>query len=441
MIQLCETIARLQPLPSPRGIALELSRLSSHDDVSVADIVHLVQADPALAARLIRAANSARVSSGPPIASVHAAVLRLGLQATRQIALGFSLVNDYRTGACNGFDYAGFWKRSLLRAVAAQAVVTRLGGFDPAEALVCGLLAGIGRLAFACARPEAYSEVLAHAGASTARLRAEEAKRFGVDHTELGVALMEEWRLPERSNRAVSEFNEGRSCALALAEAVSQGIYPDAPLAWSHVALETGARLGVDAAGLDAIAAFTNAAAAEWAPLLAMPVPATAPVNYSSYAQSSSAAGAEAGGACTIVIADDSEDDRFIAQVVLERAGYRVLTTANGDDALNAVFEHLPDIVLVDWDMPRMDGLAVCRALRDTDCRRLMHLILYTGRSGIHDLVAGIEAGADDFVVKAISWQVLLARVKAGARSLQKRRALVGDYQKARRLALNLAAQ
>jgi HD-like signal output (HDOD) protein/FixJ family two-component response regulator len=451
MNPLAAVIARLQPLPSPRGVALELMRLARRDDASIADVTRVMKADPALAGRLIRSANQSSAASALPTGSLHEAVLRLGFSGTRQIALGLSLVNDYRSGRCAAFDYAAFWTGSLLRGLCAQTFAARTGALDPHEAFACGLLADIGRLALATAQPQAYAELLDAEASGGEPLRRAERIRFGADHAELTVALLERWAFPASLAGTVREFHTltsrstaavaGRNRApwlLALAAAVARASTTNAPPAWKQVALDAAARLELDAGELSALAAGAGREAAEWAPLLALPVPRTVEIDYPEY-ETPGAAPCDHGHALDIVLVDDDEDDRYLAHRMLTRSGHRVRAVASAVQAIEEVASALPQLLITDWEMPGMDGPALCRALRETRFCRDLYLVMYTGRARDLDLVAGIEAGANDFVPKSAGHDVLLARVRAGARASEGARRQAREFREARGVAVDLA--
>ena len=140
-------------LPSPQGVALAIMQACQREDVSIAEVSRLVQTDPALAGRLLQLANGASMG-GRPTASVQGAVGRLGLQSVRQLALSFSLIDQYGQGRCAGFDYPGFWSHSLLMAVATRELSARLRLGSADELFSCGLLARIGCLGAARGEPE-----------------------------------------------------------------------------------------------------------------------------------------------------------------------------------------------------------------------------------------------------------------------------------------------
>lgn len=147
----------LGDLPSPRGAALAILRLTARDDVSIGQLLPVVQTDPALVGRLIKAANSSQVGARRPIAAVQDAMMLLGISTVRSLALGFSLLSDYRSGRCEKFDYRRYWSHVLACAVAAQAIVAQIRAASAGEAFSVGLLCRIGELSFATLFPAEYS--------------------------------------------------------------------------------------------------------------------------------------------------------------------------------------------------------------------------------------------------------------------------------------------
>jgi two-component system cell cycle response regulator len=188
-------------LPSPKGVALAVLELTQRQDASVQAVTHLVQTDPAMAGRILHYANAVHGGSLRHIASLSHAIVFLGLFRVRQIALGFSLVDQYRSGACAAFDYPGYWTASLATAISAQQVAAQ-AQCPPDESFTCGLLSGIGRLALASVFPVEYSEMLQRNLVDLA-LREAEAASFGLDHATLSAELLQDWGLPEIFFQAV----------------------------------------------------------------------------------------------------------------------------------------------------------------------------------------------------------------------------------------------
>jgi two-component system cell cycle response regulator len=188
-------------LPSPQGVALAVLELTRSNDGSLQALTHLVQTDPAMAGRILRYANAVHGGSLRHIASLSHAIVFLGLFRVRQIALGFSLIDQYRAGACRAFDYPGYWAASLAAGITAQQIAAR-AQCPPDESFTCGLLSGIGRLGLATVFPAEYGELL-DGGMDGQALREAEADRFGLDHAALSAELLEDWGLPEIFHQAV----------------------------------------------------------------------------------------------------------------------------------------------------------------------------------------------------------------------------------------------
>lgn len=119
-----------------------------------------------------------------------------------------------------------------------------------------------------------------------------------------------------------------------------------------------------------------------------------------------------AAAAATVLVADDNADMREYLVRLLHGAGYRVTAVADGRQALDAVREDVPDLVISDVMMPHMDGLSLVSALRDDVRTALVPVILLSARAGQEESIEGLHAGADDYLVKPFSSGALLARVE-----------------------------
>ncbi|UCF32348.1 MAG: response regulator transcription factor [Phycisphaerales bacterium] len=115
-----------------------------------------------------------------------------------------------------------------------------------------------------------------------------------------------------------------------------------------------------------------------------------------------------------ILIADDEPDMTVGLRDNLQFEGYDVVTASDGEEALVAVHKQNPDLVLLDIMMPKLDGLEVCRRIRESGF--IMPILMLTAKSQEIDVVKGLEAGADDYITKPFSIRELLARVKAALR-------------------------
>jgi two-component system phosphate regulon response regulator PhoB len=113
------------------------------------------------------------------------------------------------------------------------------------------------------------------------------------------------------------------------------------------------------------------------------------------------------------LVVDDDPDIRSVIGFKLNQAGYDVHEEADGDAGLTAAFDVRPDVVLLDWMMPRLSGIEVCRELRSDPESEGMAIIMLTAKAQVSDVERGFAAGADDYIVKPFSPRELVSRVEA----------------------------
>jgi DNA-binding response OmpR family regulator len=111
-----------------------------------------------------------------------------------------------------------------------------------------------------------------------------------------------------------------------------------------------------------------------------------------------------------ILVVDDEPHVRKLVKANLESSGYKVLTAADGEEAIDTVERELPDLVILDLMLPKLDGYAVCRRIREFSA---VPVIMLTARSAEVDLLHGFEVGADDYLTKPFAVNELLVRVQA----------------------------
>jgi len=118
----------------------------------------------------------------------------------------------------------------------------------------------------------------------------------------------------------------------------------------------------------------------------------------------------------TVLLVEDEPAQREVLAYNLEAEGFRVVQASNGEEALVLVDEVSPDVVVLDWMMPHLSGIEVCRQLKTRPETREMPIIMLSARSEEVDRVRGLETGADDYVIKPYSVVELMARVRAQLR-------------------------
>jgi len=125
-----------------------------------------------------------------------------------------------------------------------------------------------------------------------------------------------------------------------------------------------------------------------------------------------------------ILIVEDSKINRRTIEAKATKWGYEVTCAASGEEAWEIILREDPRLVITDWMLPGMDGPTLCRKIRETGKRNYVYIILITALEDTQSMVAGIDAGADDFVRKPINFDELHARIRAGKRVLNLEQAL-----------------
>lgn len=123
--------------------------------------------------------------------------------------------------------------------------------------------------------------------------------------------------------------------------------------------------------------------------------------------------------ATNILIVDDEPAIREMVRFALERAGFACREAGNGEKALLTIADRRPDLVLLDWMMPGINGIDLARRLKREDATKEMPLIMLTARGEEDDRIRGLEVGADDYIAKPFSPRELVARIRAVLRRTQ----------------------
>ena len=449
-------------LPSPKGPALAVVKLTRQDNVSFAQLAQAVKADPSLVARLLKLANGCRAPGSRPIVAIQDSVSVLGLTVVRGLALGFSLLNDSRTGKCRHFDYTAFWSRNLARAVAMQAVAGITRAMPGDESFTLGLLAHIGELGLASAFPEAYAELLENGPANINDLLLQERQSFELDHADFTAVLLEDWGIPPALIEPV-RWHEKPEAANFIAGSRSERIFLGLMLA-SHIAdiclapenqrrvlmaelFLLGGKLSISPEILTDLCDTMVRDWGDWCRLLDVPaqtLPPFAELMKSSqltpHGDFNGLPTASEGERFRVLIVDDVSLMRSLLKALLAHIGHECLEAENGRQGLDLALKERPHLMIVDWDMPVMNGIELIRALRETEIGRNIYILILTGMNEEKHLVEAFEAGADDFLTKPLNAKVLAARLRAGQRVVTLHRDIEHDQTNLKRFATEFSA-
>ncbi len=134
-----------------------------------------------------------------------------------------------------------------------------------------------------------------------------------------------------------------------------------------------------------------------------------------------------------ILVAEDDFASRLILQVVLEKWKYDVESVSDGKEAWDELQkDDAPPIAILDWEMPELDGVGVCRRVRELDRANPIYVIMLTGRNTKEDIVEGLNAGADDYVTKPFDENELRARIRVAERMVTIQESLTDTVEELR---------
>ncbi|MEQ1663587.1 MAG: HDOD domain-containing protein [Thiobacillus sp.] len=417
-------------LPTPRGVALAILELTQRENVSLGEVARVVQTDPALSGRLIKLANSA--SQLPrPVASVQEAVVRQGMSVVSQLALGFSLVDQYREGNCRAFDYPHYWSHSLLMALSMQALATHVMVGAPDEMFSCGLFAQIGTLALATAYPEAYSTILdTHQSNPAQPLHELEQQHLETNHLELCELLLTEWGLPKFFIEPVAHYHNpshteftGQARAQKLVTML-QLAHQLADLGLATNEKQTGyalawrtqtSILGLSEDETARLADTVMQRWKEWGALLNITSAVVPP-----FADICNAEAKSQSAPLRIVVVDSNVFSRRKLLGWLEGdTSHQLYVAEDGRQALAIVVEVMPHVIITQAELPQMSGIELCRALRATAEGQRIHIMIATPDDLPATQTQAMEAGADGCLSPNADQAGLYARLQAAYRQMR----------------------
>jgi sigma-B regulation protein RsbU (phosphoserine phosphatase) len=117
-----------------------------------------------------------------------------------------------------------------------------------------------------------------------------------------------------------------------------------------------------------------------------------------------------------VLVVEDEPETRYILDRLLTKNNFDVITAENGEEALEKIKTKPPKVIIADWTMPVMDGIELCKIIKQNDQYKSVYYIILTARVLIEDRVKGLDIGADDFLTKPVENEELLARIRAGVR-------------------------
>ncbi len=202
--------SRVDALPALPAIATQLLDAVDNPETSASSLANLISADPALASRLLRLANSAFYGFPRRIGTVNLAIAVLGFEAVRDLCLSVIITDCFfNVDDDLPFDIESFWQHSLTSAVGCRMIYKLSGGANPGEGFIAGLIHDIGKMFLGRYFPEEYKDVLHRVQMENVPLLVAEEENFQVTHPIAGAWLLDCWNLPNWLVEAVRDHHGG----------------------------------------------------------------------------------------------------------------------------------------------------------------------------------------------------------------------------------------
>ena len=224
----------IEKLPTPPGVAVKLLELFAAPDVCLDDLNQVICADATLTARIIKYANSPVYARRHNASSLNQAIMMLGANGVKIIALTFSLTDAKSTDASNTFDFDRFWAASLATAVCAKKIYGQ-SGHNPDSGFLTGMMLNVGQLALYCNAPEQYNQAMEGKSVYDLRLLDIERDEFQENRYALGVEVLKAWHFPESTLEALTRYSDSSNeatfdhQAITLANKMAYAILSESP--------------------------------------------------------------------------------------------------------------------------------------------------------------------------------------------------------------------
>lgn len=187
---------KIGKLPTLPGVAIRILQAMRRETPNIREISEIIASDAPLTAKVLQIVNSSFYALPNQITSVHQAMMYLGLNSVKNLALSFSLINSFSSKDKTAFDHVRFWKDSLVGAVAAKLITEKADRQHGENAFFLGLLQNIGMLIMAHSMPDEYNAMLAKTGSNGAPLHEMESALLKFNHMEVGEYVTHGWGLP-----------------------------------------------------------------------------------------------------------------------------------------------------------------------------------------------------------------------------------------------------
>lgn len=214
-----KVLREVRQLPSLSVVVLEILDSFRNEGMQIPELVRKISRDQALAARVLRVANSAFYGFPSRIASISEAVVVLGFHTVRSLALAAGIIHQFPPGEGKAMDRLAFWQHAVGVGVCARVIANALGR-QPEEAFTAGLLHDIGRLMLDAHFHDDFGQVLGYLEEQDCSLLAAERAVLGIDHAAIGYEVARQWKFPGPIQAAIRDHHQPDGSPAPLTDVV-----------------------------------------------------------------------------------------------------------------------------------------------------------------------------------------------------------------------------
>ncbi|MDP6037574.1 MAG: HDOD domain-containing protein [Candidatus Latescibacteria bacterium] len=438
--------------PALSDVATAIARMTSDLSAPVKDVANRIEADPILLQRMLAVVNSPFYGVSGSITKITDAVSLLGYKKVCNLAVGLSVQALFPAEQAHGFDYAKFWQWSFSAGVAAGLIASRIPGDQPSDVFSAGLLQNVGVLFLVCHRPLDYGTAMGMSRGQHIPLVVAERESWGGDHALIGAKVCEKWQLPRLMVEVIKHhhFAELKENAPDGTRAIIQVINLSGLVAdVIEDPDDEGLRKQLDDRGKDffGFGSKTIDQILEKLPELVQSIGQSFAIKFDSGNRSAKLASVEAqyhttcpscdaeeqqGKFCSacggpllmettpkvkrsarkILVAEDSIASRRALCFVIKKFGCIPVEAVNGHEAIEMAKKDPPGMIMLDVVMPRMNGLEALKRIREDDVLSDIPVVMLTSLTDSETVVEAVQAGANDYVIKPYTADIIADRIK-----------------------------
>ena len=380
---------------------------------------------------------------------VSTAVSLIGYKKICNLAVGITVLDLFPADSSGGFDYSKFWERSICCGVAAGEIAANMSGELPADVFTVGLVQDIGVLFLVRTQPLEYGGAMGISRTKGVHLAKAEREALGVDHAQVGAVLCANWKLPRLLIEVIrhhhfAEFDEEISeehkkivQVVNLASLLVDFLF-DSDSEELRERLDDRAKtfFGFGPKKVDELLGKIFGPAKTIGEIFSIQVDAEAADEAPKVEEALTTcpncqAGDQSGKFCSecggslvpkpaepvrvsnkVLIAEDSIASRRALSFVIKKAGFVPVEATNGYEAFELAKKDPPGMIMLDVMMPRMNGLEALKKIRDTEDLSQIPIVMLTSLTDSETVVEAVQSGANDYIVKPYTADVIVQRLK-----------------------------